>query len=491
MDVDPPTVTSPDTAKKTRAGKAERKKTAAKKAAARDAKNAKNANNAKNTANDRNAGTARGGMPELPDTGAARAGGARTPGESEPRSSGGATTTVVDAMIAAALGEAVAESLSAALAESINESFTELMAGGLANALEEALEETVSAAVAQELPGALAAAVADASSRATPAASSSAATVTSRAGRAAPPAAAGREGPPDGHAVELAVARSLWEALPPRRLPVLPNLDLAARRVAATSPERVGGDWFDATAATAEIVLLCVGDVAGHGPSAAALMAELCHAGRAYALLDLPPAQIASRLTDVLRAGGHQSLASACTARLHLPTGQLTWCNAGHPPPVLITSEGDVSFLGDVHGPLLGASTGATPGADAGYAQSTVTLPLGTTVLFYTAGLVDQPDAPIANRLDALAAAAAKACGPAAAAPGGAASDAPPGEGHAARAKVSAERPDQGLRPLAACCDSLLAELAAAKEAAAGRSAGGSRRPTRESDSVLLAARLC
>ena len=472
-------MTPPDTAKKTRAGKAERKK------AARDAKNAKSAKNARNTTNGRNAGTARGGMPELSD-----AAGAGTPGASEPRSSGGATTTVVDAIIAAALGEAVAESLSASLAESINESFTELMAGGLANALEEALAETVSAAVAQELPGALAAAVADASGRATPAASSSAATATSTAGRAAPPAAAGREGPPDGHAVELAAARSLWEALPPRRLPVLPNLDLAARRVAATSPERVGGDWFDATAATAETVLLSVGDVAGHGPSAAAQMAELCHAGRAYALLDLPPAQIASRLTDVLRAGGHRSLASVCTARLHLPTGQLTWCNAGHPPPVLITSEGDVSFLGDVHGPLLGASTGAAPDADTGYAQSTVTLPLGTTVLLYAAGLVDQPDAPLANRLDALAAAAAKAFGPAAAAAPGAAGDAAQA-GHAASAEEAAERPDQVLRRLAACCDSLLAELAAAKEVAAGRSGGESRPPVRESDSVLLAARLC
>jgi hypothetical protein len=417
---------------------------------------------------------------------------------------GSASGTVVDAIIAAALGEAVAESLTGSIAESINDSFAELMAGGLANALQDALVDTVSAAVAHELPAALAAA-AGTSLAGTPAPGTSrpgtvavgggqTATAAPRPARPARPVRA-EPGTADERAVALAAARSLWETLSPRRLPVLPCLDLAVRRSAATDPTRVGGDWFDATAPTATSVELGVGDVTGHGPGAVALMAELCHATRAYALLDLPPGELMARLGDVLRAGGHQSLASACTARLDLPTGRLAWCNAGHPPPVLVSPAGDVRFLGDVHGPLLGAAGGGAPrpagdgtpsggdnrphdggptGAETRYPQSTVTLPTGTTILLYAAGLVDQPDTPIAQRLDALATAASRAFGPGAAAGGG------PG--------TRAQPPDAGAPPpLGPACDALLAELAAA--GADGRPGEG--RSRRDCDAILLAARLC
>ncbi|OHV31036.1 MULTISPECIES: PP2C family protein-serine/threonine phosphatase [Pseudofrankia] len=405
---------------------------------------------------------------------------ATTPGDpARPGAMGGAGTmsgasgAVVDAIIAAALGEAVAESLTDTLTESINESFTEMMAGGLATALEQALTQTVSAAVAHELPGALAAVVtADAAARAhphppasldmaesAPAGPRGVGMVDMSAGSSTPSGV-------DTHPVALAAARSVWESLPPRRLPVLPGLDVTARRAAASDPERVGGDWYDITALSADTAVLDLGDVGGHGPGAAALMAELCHATRAYALLDLPPSEITTRLADVLFAGGHQAIASAVTARFDIPTGHLTWCNAGHPPPVLVGSDGAVSFLGDVHGPLLGAAPGAGPGVSAGgdvdgragteYAQSTITMPVGATVLFYSAGLVDGSGTPLAERLDALAAAVSSAFA--------------------------------GVPPLAAACDALLAELSGGRPSQGQEPSAESRR---DADACLLAARLC
>ncbi|OHV46021.1 PP2C family protein-serine/threonine phosphatase [Pseudofrankia sp. BMG5.36] len=400
----------------------------------------------------------------------------------------GASGAVVDAIIAAALGEAVAESLTDTLTESINESFTEMMAGGLASALEQALAQTVSAAVAHELPGALAAAAADARAHHPDGAPGSAAPSPPRTAAATPgdadlsavfpaPSAAGE------HTVALAAARSVWESLPPRRLPVLPGLDLAARRAAASDPERVGGDWYDVTAFSADTAVLDVGDVGGHGPGAAALMAELCHATRAYALLDLPPSEITTRLADVLFAGGHRAITSAVTARLDVPTGHLTWCNAGHPPPVLVGPDGAVSFLGDMHGPLLGAVPGAGPGVSVGggldtragteYAQSTVTMPVGATVLFYSAGLVDGSGTPLAERLDALAAAVSRAFATRLADAGA------NGAGHLGGASGP---------PLTAACDALLAELSGGRPPQGREPAAGSRQ---DGDACLLAARIC
>lgn len=487
-------------------------------------------------------GGAKAAKAERKKAGAAQGG--KTAREWAPQPTGtpaAATNSVVDAIIAAALGEAVAESLTSSLAESINESFTEMMAGGLAGALEEALVEAVSTAVARDLPGALVTVAAGslrdtlndrdtrdtrdtlddrdapdhdenglrAAARGPIPASQPAPTLNREPSAPTPtPTASGQQPRPavattaqvsvasDGYAVRLAAARSLWDALPPRRLPVLPGLDLAAQRLAASDPDRIGGDWYDVLALDADVAVLDVGDVAGHGPDKAAQMAQLCHAARAYALLDLPPSQITSGLTEVLRAGGHRSLASICTARLDIPTGRLTWCNAGHPPPVMITQAGEVSFLGDVHGPLLGAAPGTGPAVSlvggpgrAGgteYAQSTVTLPVGATVLFYTAGLVDLPDAPIAHRLDALATAASRAFGGASGTASDAAAD---GDTNARR---GGDRPGVDIRPLAAGCDALLAELSTAKAAARGEHDGAPSAPAshRDSDSVLLAVRL-
>ena len=368
--------------------------------------------------------------------------------DTEPRPPTGG---LAEAVLAASLGERVAESLSDALTDSINESFTEMMAGGLAKALEEAFAEIVSTTVADELPGALAAAGAGTSASAGTAATS------------APSRPHGSATEPGAHAVELAAARVVWDSLPPRRLPALPGLDLAAHRLAASDPERVGGDWYDVTALTAQTVLLSIGDVAGHGTEAGALTAELCHAARAYALLGLPPAQLVSGLADLLLAGGQPALASGIAARLELPTSRLTWCNAGHPPPVLVAADGAVTFLGDLHGPLLGAAVAVTAPAPARqdgtgahgaarYPQSAVTLPIGSTVLFYTAGLVDRAGASLAARLDALAVAAASAF---------------------------AGQPTGTPAPLRAACASLLDALA-----------GGTAAERRDSDACLLAARL-
>ncbi|MBL7497448.1 PP2C family protein-serine/threonine phosphatase [Frankia nepalensis] len=506
-------VKSPETTMKPRgAGSAKSLKTAKAAKAAKEAKTTKTAK-AKNVKAAKKATAKAQGTVTAP--------GAHEPGAPAP--SGAATSTVVDAIVAAALGEAVAESLAGSLAESINESFTELMAGGLATALEQALSDTVSTAVAHELPGALAVAVAEARAHRPALAGAPAAT----AGLAGAPATGTRperserperpeaERPErDGHAVELAAARTVWESLPPRRLPVLPGLDLAARRVAASDPERIGGDWYDVTVLAADRVVLDVGDVAGHGAGAGALMAELCHAARAYALLGLPPSRLTAGLADVLRAGGHQALASTVTAGLDVPTGRLTWCSAGHPPPVLVTADGEVSFLGDVHGPLLGAAARTADGAGApapetddagtrgeaaaeaaaaGYAQSTITMPVGATVLFYTAGLVDRSGAPLAQRLDALAAAASRSFGRRhAGTPGSDSSRARGGSG-------TADSGTDTVAPLSAACDALLDELS--RDLDGGPDGGGTagpaapgqarRRTRHEGDACLLAARLC
>ncbi len=64
---------------------------------------------------------------------------------------------------------------------------------------------------------------------------------------------------------------------------------------------------------------------------------------------------------------------------------RLVWSNAGHPPPVLVTSTGKVSLLQAPSAELL---LGVAPEVPRG--ESTVELEAGSTVVFYTDGLVER-----------------------------------------------------------------------------------------------------
>lgn len=64
---------------------------------------------------------------------------------------------------------------------------------------------------------------------------------------------------------------------------------------------------------------------------------------------------------------------------------QLTWTNAGHPPPLLIARNGLAHYLTDGHGLMLGTGV-TTPRPDA-----TILLPPESTLLLYTDGLIEAP----------------------------------------------------------------------------------------------------
>ena len=66
----------------------------------------------------------------------------------------------------------------------------------------------------------------------------------------------------------------------------------------------------------------------------------------------------------------------------------LRWCNAGHPPPVLLGSDGRARLLETVPEPLLGL-------AAAGRSDNTVELEAGSTLVFYTDGLVERRAEPL------------------------------------------------------------------------------------------------
>lgn len=184
------------------------------------------------------------------------------------------------------------------------------------------------------------------------------------------------------------VAETMQNHLLPH-LPQVPGLQLTVRYLPAPDASQVGGDWYDVFSLSDGTTALAIGDVVGHDLEAAAGMAQLRNMLRAYGWSQQePPSRVVERLDAAIMPITDVTMATLVFARLtETDDGRwrLTWTNAGHPPPLLVTRDGLAEYLTDGHGILLGTGV-RTPRTDA-----TVVLPPGSTLLLYTDGLVEAP----------------------------------------------------------------------------------------------------
>ncbi|EYT83580.1 PAS/PAC sensor protein [Streptomyces sp. Tu 6176] len=194
--------------------------------------------------------------------------------------------------------------------------------------------------------------------------------------------------------------RSVSETMQRQLLAPLPQVDhlrMAARYLPAQSAMEVGGDWYDAFLLADGVMALVIGDVVGHDLQAAAHMAEVRNMLRALAWdHQKPPSLIMCRLDEAVTHTSDAPMATLIFARIEGPEGgpwRLNWVNAGHPPPLLITRDGEARFLTAGHGPLIGMSAVLHLGLD--WPDAYEELPPESLLLLYTDGLVESRDRPI------------------------------------------------------------------------------------------------
>ncbi|HEX6681708.1 MAG TPA: PP2C family protein-serine/threonine phosphatase [Candidatus Limnocylindrales bacterium] len=179
--------------------------------------------------------------------------------------------------------------------------------------------------------------------------------------------------------VSLALQRSFLSA-PPR----MPGMSIAVRYRPAGPGLEIGGDWYDALRLPDGGLAIAIGDVVGHDLPAATTMAQLRSMLQALACLpESTPAKVLTRLNQIadhLRTGSCATLICGQVHRGKSGETVFSWANAGHPPPLLLAP--DPGFLHGAAQPLLGLS-------DKPYRQDSIVLPPGSTLLFYTDGLIE------------------------------------------------------------------------------------------------------
>jgi phosphoserine phosphatase RsbU/P len=199
---------------------------------------------------------------------------------------------------------------------------------------------------------------------------------------------------------EHTIAATLQRALLPDALPDHPSARLVARYLPRENTADVGGDWYDAIPLGDGDVGLAIGDVAGKGLRAAAVMGDLRSALRAYAAEHRSPERVLALLDA--RPTHDRWFATVIYAVFSVRARSLTIADAGHPPPLLIPAAGEPRYLSGATAPPLGSSLGPPRNV-------ATQLSPGDTLLLYTDGLIERRHEDILSGMTELRLAAAGA----------------------------------------------------------------------------------
>jgi len=187
----------------------------------------------------------------------------------------------------------------------------------------------------------------------------------------------------DSLAEELSTARKIQMGLLPAEAPKYENYTIAVHYSPA---KEVGGDYYDFFSLSDGNLGMAVADVSGKGIPAALTMAGMkgILGASVRSLFDM--SQIMKRVNSELTVEGNVTgLVGLFYSVLDTRNGTLTYCNAGHNPPLLVSRTGDVRFLED-GGLLMGVVK------ETDYEHGTVQMHSGDVLVMYTDGITETMD---------------------------------------------------------------------------------------------------
>ena len=206
------------------------------------------------------------------------------------------------------------------------------------------------------------------------------------------------------HSQTQQVAAELQRAVLPDALPTVPGWSVAASYNPAGRTE-VGGDFYDLLPQPGGRLAVVIGDVMGRGVAAAAHMAQVRAAVRAYTAIDPDPALVLGKLDSFFDRYARGQLTTLYYSLIDPATGCMQSANAGHLPPILLLPGVHATYLSAAVTPPLGTGAWLRP-------VTTATLTAGATLFLYTDGLIERRTEGIERGLQRLLTHASLLTGP-------------------------------------------------------------------------------
>ena len=178
------------------------------------------------------------------------------------------------------------------------------------------------------------------------------------------------------------IASTLQRALLPQELPHVSGLRVDTAYAAAAHAAEIGGDWYDVFTVEEGLVGISVGDVAGHGLRAAAIMGSVRQAIRIGARVVSEPGSVLERVNKALCADEAGVIVTAFFATIDMRTGHTRYAVAGHPLPLVVHSGTQVEQLTG-EGLILGVEPGTK------YRTFDADLRAGEALVGFTDGLIE------------------------------------------------------------------------------------------------------
>ncbi len=182
---------------------------------------------------------------------------------------------------------------------------------------------------------------------------------------------------------ELTIAHNIQMSLVPKIFSPFPDCEQLELFACLEPAKEVGGDFYDFFIRNDKLFYV-IGDVSGKGIPASLVMAITRTLFRIISSSCESPAEIVSKLNDAIAKDNPTNMFVTMFAGvLDLNSGSMQFCNAGHNPPLVATSDCNVSFMQVEQNLPLGVIEGF------GYTEQSFSLASGDAVLLYTDGLTE------------------------------------------------------------------------------------------------------
>jgi sigma-B regulation protein RsbU (phosphoserine phosphatase) len=183
---------------------------------------------------------------------------------------------------------------------------------------------------------------------------------------------------------ELSIAREIQMSIIPKIFPPFPDhpeFDLYA----VIEPAReVGGDFYDFFQIDPTHLCFVIADVSGKGVPASLFMAVTKTLIKSTAKSGITPAEILTQVNEELASGNDAAMfVTIFCGILNTETGEILYANAGHNPPLIIDTKGNVAYLKKSGELVLGVMEGIS------YRVESLRLEAGESLFMYTDGVTE------------------------------------------------------------------------------------------------------